>query len=68
LLVWAAFTAPVNAALSGWTAATLPADWTAWRDKWEASHAAHAALLALAFALLVRGALRDGKRLERTGA
>jgi hypothetical protein len=64
LLVWTAFTAPVNAALSEWTPATLPPDWTAWRDQWEASHAAHAALLGLAFAMLLRGALRDGEPLE----
>ena len=27
LLAWAVLVAPINAALSGWTPATLPADW-----------------------------------------
>jgi hypothetical protein len=42
----------VNAALDGWTAATLPADWAAWRNRWEIGHAAHAALFLVAFCLL----------------
>jgi hypothetical protein len=37
------------AALSGWTPATLPADWTRFRDRWEFGHAVHAALFALGF-------------------
>ena len=43
LVVWALAVAPVNAALNGWTAATLPADWSAWLDRGEAGHAVHAA-------------------------
>jgi len=42
-LVWALAVAPVNAALNGWTAATLPADWSAWLDRRETGHAVHAA-------------------------
>jgi hypothetical protein len=33
LAVWVALVAPTNAALSGWTAATLPADWTSYRNQ-----------------------------------
>jgi hypothetical protein len=40
------FNAPVNAAVNGWTAATLPANWADYRLKWEAGHAI-AALLSL---------------------
>lgn len=62
LAVWAGFTTPVNRALSGWTPATLPADWQAWRNRWEASHAVHAACVGLAFLALARAALLDGER------
>jgi hypothetical protein len=51
LAVWALVVSPVNAVVDGWTAATLPADWTAWRNRWEIGHAIHAALFALAFCL-----------------
>ena len=40
------FNAPVNTAVNGWTAATLPANWEDYRLKWEAGHAI-AALLSL---------------------
>src|SRR3954470_24294625 len=49
---WALKGAPVNAALNGWTAASLPTDWTAWRNRWEIGHAIHAALFLAAFGLL----------------
>jgi hypothetical protein len=47
------FNGPANAALNGWTAATLPADWSALRMRWELGHALAAllALVALAAAL-----------------
>lgn len=53
LAVWVAFTAPVNAALSGWTIDTLPPDWQDWRDQWEASHAVHTVLMGTALATLL---------------
>jgi hypothetical protein len=53
LAVWFAIVAPVNAALSTWTPATLPADWSSYRDRWEIGHAIHAALFALGFGALV---------------
>ncbi|WP_144186358.1 hypothetical protein [Elioraea rosea] len=62
LVLWALFTAPVNAALNGWTAATLPPDWTAWRSQWEASHAGHALLIGAALAILLLSLVRDGDR------
>jgi hypothetical protein len=66
LLVWFTVVAPVNAALSGWTPETLPADWTRIRDRWEIGHAVHAALFgfgfgALAIALLAETSGNTGK-------
>jgi hypothetical protein len=51
--VWFAVVAPGNAALSGWTLETLPADWSSLRDCWEISHSVHAALFGLGFGALV---------------
>jgi hypothetical protein len=57
--------APVNAAINGWTAARLPADWPAYRWRWEAGHAI-AAILALAALLAVTwGAGAWGARSRR---
>lgn len=53
LIVWTLLVAPMNAALSGWTPETLPADWTDYRNQWEAGHAIHAALFSLGFSALV---------------
>jgi hypothetical protein len=38
LIVFFVFNAPVNAAVAGWRADTLPADWTWFRAKWEIGH------------------------------
>ena len=69
LLVWFMLVAPMNAALSGWTPDTLPADWTAYRDQWELGHAIHAALFGLGFSALVVALLaetpHDGPRRGR---
>ena len=47
IIVFFVCNAPVNAATNGWTAATLPADWQAYRWRWEIGHAL-SALLAVA--------------------
>jgi hypothetical protein len=52
LIVRALLVAPMNAALSGWTPETLPADWTNYRDQWETGQAIHAALFGLGFSAL----------------
>ena len=46
LLCFFLLNAPVNAAMDLWTPATLPADWTGYRWRWETGHAL-AALFAL---------------------
>lgn len=52
IAVFFVFNAPVNAALSTWTSATLPPDWSDFRWRWEIGHAL-AAMLALAGLILV---------------
>ncbi len=54
LALWFILVAPMNARLNGWTAASLPADWTATRNRWEAGHALAFLLYAAALLLLVR--------------
>jgi len=39
LLSFFLLNAPVNAAVDGWTPATLPADWAGYRWRWEIGHA-----------------------------
>jgi hypothetical protein len=51
------FNFPVNAAVASWNSATLPADWFAYRARWEWSHAARAVLAFIAFVCLLRAAL-----------
>jgi Domain of unknown function (DUF1772) len=51
--------APANAAFLGLQAGgSPPADWMAWRDRWEVGHAARFALHLAAFALLAHTATR----------
>lgn len=54
LIVFFAVTRPVNVALAGWTAATLPPDWPDYRLRWEAGHAANFVLVLAAFAAQLR--------------
>jgi hypothetical protein len=44
LIVFLVFNAPVNAAVAGWRSATLPADWTWFRARWEIGHCVAAIL------------------------
>jgi hypothetical protein len=61
---------PVNTAVAGWTAANLPADWPAYRARWEWSHAARAVLAFVALCCLLWAALDDvrGATLDRREA
>jgi hypothetical protein len=56
LLEWTVVVRPLNMLLNGWTAATLPSDWTACRNRWELGHAIHAGLFAIAFCALLGSA------------
>jgi hypothetical protein len=63
--IWFAWVDPVNTALNAWTPETLPDNWTSFRDRWEAGHAASAALFALAFSALVVAILSEGEAAPR---
>lgn len=62
LAVFFVFNAPVNAAFSGWTVDTLPADWPDYRWKWEVGHALAALLSLVALAALIVAGLRERAR------
>lgn len=57
LLAWFLVVSPVNVRIAAWVPDTLPRDWTAYRDRWEAGHALHFALVALGFASLLWAAV-----------
>lgn len=57
--VFFAFNDPVNRALAGWTAASLPADWSDYRLRWEIGHALAAVLSIVALAALIAAWRRD---------
>lgn len=44
---------PVNALVAGWTASTLPGDWSGYRDQWETAHAISAVLSGVALLVLL---------------
>ena len=54
------FNRPVNEALSSWTPATLPADWSNYRIRWEIGHALTALFSVIAFVTLIRQHIREG--------
>jgi hypothetical protein len=53
---------PVNTAVAGWTPATLPPGWSAYRNTWETAHAVSAVSSAAAFVLLAVSAVWGGRR------
>ena len=54
LVAFFVFNAPVNEALNGWTSATLPSDWAAYRLRWEAGHALAALMSVVGLIALIR--------------
>ena len=59
LAEWFAVVDPVNRELNVWTQASMPADWTRARDRWEYGHAAGAALAIAALVALILATLAD---------
>jgi hypothetical protein len=59
------FNAPVNAAVNGWTAGTLPGNWAQYRLRWEVGHSLAALLSVMALAALVRARLMEIARAAR---
>ena len=51
-IIWQLHNGPVNEAVATWTAATLPPDWTRYRDRWEVAHAVRAGLYTVGLGLL----------------
>lgn len=63
LIAFFMFNAPVNAAIDSWTAATLPADWPAYRAKWETGHAI-AFVFAAGALMFVMGARNSERQVD----
>lgn len=59
LAIFFTFNKPVNAAVSAWTAATLPQDWPSYRLQWESGHALAALLSVIGLVAAIRGYLVD---------
>ena len=67
LVVWALVVAPMNTVLSSWTPASMPADWTRVRNRWELGHATQAVLYAIAFVALAIAQSRAARDDDRRG-
>lgn len=61
LAVFFIFNAPVNAAFNSWTVADMPADWPAYRWRWEMGHAIAAGLSIIGWLALLRASFADHK-------
>lgn len=61
LVVFFIFNAPVNAAFNSWTVADMPADWPAYRWRWEMGHAIAAGLSIIGWLALLRASFADHK-------
>ena len=55
------FNDPVNVTLNGWTASTLPPDWSAYRLRWEIGHFLSAVHSAAGFLALLSPQLKRGQ-------
>ena len=64
IIVFFVFNSPVNAAVSTWTAGTLPSDWQDFRLKWQMGHGL-AAILAFVALLSVIKATNASARREK---
>jgi hypothetical protein len=60
LAVFFSLNAPVNSAVSSWTPATIPPDWSSYRMRWEIGHA-----LAAVFSIISLAALLLAYRTEQ---
>ena len=56
---------PIDEVMAGWTVATLPADWTQIRDRWETYHTARTFLTLGGLAVTLAGSLLPVERVER---
>ena len=56
---------PIDEMIAGWTLATLPADWTQVRDRWETYHTVRTFLSLGGLAATLAGSLLPAERAER---
>jgi uncharacterized membrane protein len=56
---------PIDEVMAGWSVATLPADWTQIRDRWETYHTARTFLTLAGLAATLAGSLLPAERAER---
>jgi uncharacterized membrane protein len=56
---------PIDEMMAGWTLATLPADWTQVRDRWETFHTVRTFLSLGGLAATLAGSLLPAERAER---
>ena len=68
LAVFFVFNDPVNAALSGWTPETMPADWPDYRLRWEVGHTLAAILAIFAFVCALGAWMGDRDRSRAAGS
>jgi len=61
VVIWVGFVAPINSVFATWTPATVPPDWTRWRNRWDLCYAMIAALKLTAFTALALGAVHATK-------
>ena len=61
IAVWAIWINPVNQLVNGWTPATLPVDWSAYRDRWHLLHAIRLTLASVGLSALILGLLADDR-------
>ena len=59
IVAFFAMNAPVNDAVSKWTQATVPLDWTSDRMRWESGHTIAALLSVVSLAALIRAFLQE---------
>ena len=59
VLLFVAVVLPASRAMDGWSPDALPANWAAWRARWEYGHAVRAVLLLAGFAALVWSVVRE---------
>lgn len=59
IVVFFGLNAPVNDAVSKWTPATVPLDWTGYRVRWETGHAVAPLLSVVSLAALIRAFLQE---------
>ena len=61
-LLWWVLVYPVNVELAKWVNGPVPADWTAYRSRWEWGHATISLFELLGFAALIASVLEDTPR------